>query len=170
MEKWIKTYCSDNYEVSSLGRVRSLDRLSSNNKLYKGRYKKQNLSKNGYLRTSITINGKTKIHLVHQLVYYSFNGGEPNGHTLVIDHIDSNKQNNTLNNLQAISSYENTMKGYRVKHDLPKYVSAKLRYKSDTVLSYFYQRNINGKRTNLKTSNNLEDVLEFKKQYENKGI
>lgn len=168
MEKWIKTYCSDDYEVSSLGRVRSLDRFGSNNRFYKGRIKKLTLNQGiGYFQVSITVNGKSKLYYVHQLVYYSFNGGEPNGHALVVDHIDKDKQNNTLNNLRLVSQYDNLMKGSHISYDLPKHITASP-YKSGGLV-YIYQRRIDGTLKSLKRSININKVLEFKKQYENKG-
>ena len=173
MEKWIKTYCSDDYEVSSLGRVRSLDRLGSDNKLYKGKVKKLTLNQGiGYHQTTITLNGKAKLYYIHQLVYYSFNGGEPNGHTLVVDHIDKDKQNNTLNNLRLVSQYDNLMKGSHISHDLPKHITATpYKYKAQSNrLVYIYQRRIDGTLKSLKRSIDINKVLEFKKQYENKGI
>ena len=173
MEKWIKTYCSNDYEVSSLGRVRSLDRLSSDNRILKGDIKKLTFNQGiGYLQVSITVNGKSKLYYIHQLVYYSFNGGEPNGHTLVVDHIDKDKENNTLKNLQLVSQYDNLMKGSHISYDLPKHITAvPYNYKGQSNrFVYIYQRRIDGTLKSLKRSININKVLEFKKQYENKGI
>ena len=59
----------------------------------------------GYLRVGI---GKKK-YLNHRLVYECFNGLIEDG--LVIDHIDGCPQNNSLNNLRAVTQSQNTQVG-----------------------------------------------------------
>lgn len=165
-EEWVATYCSDDYEVSNLGRVRSLDRIDAAGKRRKGSIKK--LTKDGwYFRTTMSINGKPKTYSVHQLVYYSFNGGVPSGYDYVIDHIDGDPLNNRLDNLQKISQYDNVQKGSLNKYNLPRYVSAAPYENDPTILRYKYHPVIDGKRKMLKSSIHLEKVLAFKEQYEN---
>ena len=50
-----------------------------------------------------------KKYLVHRTTYECFHGLIKD--VFIIDHIDSDRQNNKLNNLQAISQSENTKKG-----------------------------------------------------------
>jgi hypothetical protein len=45
----------------------------------------------------------------HRFIYSYFRGEIPEG--LVIDHINGDKSDNRLNNLQAITQYENTVRG-----------------------------------------------------------
>lgn len=45
---------------------------------------------------------------VHRIVYVWYNGEQPEG--MVVDHIDNNKQNNHINNLQILSPYQNVWK------------------------------------------------------------
>lgn len=60
-----------------------------------------------YLRFNAAYGIGKKI-LVHRAVWEAFNGPIPEG--LEIDHIDGNPQNNSLDNLQAISHKENILK------------------------------------------------------------
>lgn len=164
-EMWVTAYCGSRYEVSNLGRVRSLDWVDARGTFRKGANKKIYIN-SGYYRVSMRNNGKSKVFFVHHLVYYSFNGGAPNGNKLVIDHIDGNPLNNRLDNLQKISQHENVLKGETIKYDLPKYVTASPYNYDRSKLRYYYQPVINGKSTVLKNSIHLEKVLAFKEEYE----
>lgn len=92
------------YEVSSLGRVRSLDRqfTKSNNALciVKGRILKQH-TRGGYflVRTS------RGTQSTHRLVASAFLPN-PDGYTEV-NHKDCNKENNTVDNLEWVSPKQN---------------------------------------------------------------
>ena len=50
---------------------------------------------------------------VHRVIWEMFNGPIPKG--LVIDHIDSNRQNNKISNLQCITMAANSQKGLSAK-------------------------------------------------------
>lgn len=63
----------------------------------------------GYHFVALTKNGKSKKYLVHRLVYEAFEGVIPANMT--VDHIDGNKLNNSIDNLQLLSQSENTVKG-----------------------------------------------------------
>ena len=52
-----------------------------------------------------------KLFYLHRLMWENFIGDIPEG--LQIDHIDENPRNNNINNLQLITSRENTLKAYR---------------------------------------------------------
>ena len=90
------------YEVSNLGNVRSF----KNNKV---RVLKQSVNAN-YLRVSIMIDKKPKQFHVHILMAIAFLGYTPNGNKIVVDHIDNNPLNNTLENLQIITHRQNVSK------------------------------------------------------------
>jgi hypothetical protein len=79
---------------------------------------KQALSSNGRYTVCCSIDGRTKTQLVHQLVAIAFLNHTPNGHKLVVDHIDNNHLNNKLTNLQIITQRENLAK---VKRGSSKY-------------------------------------------------
>lgn len=102
------------YQVSDLGNVKSLIRTGYNHGIYpfktKEKMLKQVISTNGKLMVGLYLNKKHKSHQVHQLVAMAFLGHVPNGHSVVVDHIDNNPLNNNLNNIQLISQRENASK------------------------------------------------------------
>ena len=84
------------YQVSSLGRVR-------NNK---GIMKPHN--DRGYMRIMLIPDiGNRRGVRVHQLVAMAFLNHKLQGMKLTIDHIDGDKMNNTVNNLEIVSNREN---------------------------------------------------------------
>ena len=94
------------YEVSDLGRVRSLDRKV----LHKG---KPSFRAGSVLKPWISTNGYARVHLsgrtfaVHRLVLGAFTGDPPKDRPFG-NHIDSNRLNNSLHNLEYCSARENT--------------------------------------------------------------
>ena len=100
MEIWkdIKDY--ENYQVSNLGKVKSL-------KCGKEKILKNNINSSGYYQVSLSKNGKNYGFKIHQLVAMAFLNHIPNGYKFVIDHINSNKLDNKVSNLQIISQREN---------------------------------------------------------------
>ena len=96
------------YQVSNQGNVRSLDRKVWN-RLLKGRILKY-FSSNGYKLVVLRSNNKKKTFRVHQLVAIAFLNHKPDGHKVVVDHINNIKTDNNLSNLQLISHRENSSK------------------------------------------------------------
>jgi hypothetical protein len=103
-----------NYQASDLGRVRSLDKKVRNINGYfirNGQLLKPGIAKIGYEIVVLSINGKKKSFLVHQLVAMAFLNHKPNGYNgLIVDHIDNNKLNNNVNNLQLVTVRHNVSK------------------------------------------------------------
>jgi len=103
-EVWAKTF-DDSYEVSSLGRVRSVDRIvvysDGRSYFYRGVIRKLSLSPNGYVQVNFSRRSR---ELVHRLVGVAF---IPNPLNLPeINHKDGDKLNNKVNNLEwATSSF-----------------------------------------------------------------
>lgn len=97
------------YQVSSLGRVKSLKRLS-----FSGRVLKEKILKpantNNYKKVVLSKNDNRKQFYIHQLVAMAFLGHSPNGHSLVVDHVDGDTSNNSANNLQIVTQRKNTQK------------------------------------------------------------
>ena len=106
--KPIQNY-EDIYEISNLGRIRSLDRLTQHGHKIKGKYKKFTKGNNGYLYVCLYKNGKRKNLLVHRLVITTFNGGSDNG--LQVNHKNEIKTCNRLDNLEYMTPKENTNYG-----------------------------------------------------------
>lgn len=71
-----------------------------------GRYKKQILHRKGYLKVSFYVNGKDKKFFVHRLVLMTFHPVE-GMEKLQVNHIDGNKQNNYIDNLEWCTNSEN---------------------------------------------------------------
>lgn len=91
------------YEVSDFGNVRSL-------KYGKVRVLKPGVMK-GYYRVHLCKNGKRKSFLVHRLVVIMFIGDIPKG--MVVNHINENKFDNRLENLEIVTVKENNNHGTR---------------------------------------------------------
>lgn len=69
-------------------------------------------NKNKYSRFAYTHKGKRYFLSVHRAVFFSFNDVEipKDKYRFVIDHIDEDKHNNRLSNLQLISQSHNVLK------------------------------------------------------------
>lgn len=91
----------EGYQVSNLGRVKSLKRYVNDRgglKLIKERFLKQRVQKDGHIRVKLCKNSKEKQFFIHQLVAKAF---IPNPHNLpVINHKDENPSNNCVENLE----------------------------------------------------------------------
>lgn len=59
----------------------------------------------GYKQVALHKDGKRHCKRVHRLLWESFNGDIKDG--MVINHKDSNKSNNTLDNLEVVTNKEN---------------------------------------------------------------
>ena len=117
------------YQVSDLGRVKSL-------KFGKERILKQNQTYKGYLVVTLSENGKTKTRNVHVLVAMAFLDHKPDGtQKVVVDHIDNNKNNNTLDNMQLISHRENVSKD---RYNETGYTGVYLSHSKKTLLGQEY--------------------------------
>ena len=106
-EEWRAVGLDGNYEVSNLGRVRSLDRTLTYKNGHSYRWKGQVLSPrlggNGYFNVKV---GKHVGIYVHRLVAEAFI--RPMAPGEVVNHIDGSKTNNISTNLEIISQRENT--------------------------------------------------------------
>lgn len=105
------------YEVSNLGRVKSLSRLSRQGREYgihklKGRILKDYIAV-GYHQIRLFKEGKGKHFLVHRLVYEAFKGEIPEG--FEVNHLDECKDNNSINNLNLLTHIENNKWGTRIE-------------------------------------------------------
>ena len=109
MEKWKDvTDFVGYYQVSSLGRVRTVARNHWNGHVWhwvESRIIKPSIQNNGYYRVQLTAKGIVKYRTVHRMVAEQF-VVNPNAENLV-NHIDENKLNNISTNLEWVSKSDN---------------------------------------------------------------
>lgn len=106
------------YQISSLGRVKSLSRRKvdtwNRNRLIKEKILKQSKNRDGYLQVTLSKNNKSKTITIHVLVAIAFKGHVRNNKKrLEVDHIDNNKLNNCESNIKLVTSRENVSKDRR---------------------------------------------------------
>lgn len=113
-ETWKQSPLAPNHVlVSNVGNVRTIDRLAhcirngkESTQLRKGTKLSPWIGKHGYLIVSIKENGKRIKYLVHRLVASAFcSDYDP---ILSVNHIDCNKLNNNLCNLEWVTLGKNT--------------------------------------------------------------
>lgn len=100
------------YQVSNYGKIRSLDHYSSNH-FYKGRVLKPWANRKGYLLVKLCKNGHIKELQLHRIVASVF---LPNhDKKLQVNHLDENKKNNKVANLEWCTAKQNSNYGTRNK-------------------------------------------------------
>jgi len=100
------------YQVSSFGNVRSLDRIDCDGRKRKGRILKPHSAKR-YLAVSLSKCSNVKKIRVHKLVAGYFIKKEKEG--LVVNHIDENKHNNHIDNLEWCTQRQNVIHYYKMR-------------------------------------------------------
>ena len=115
-EIWKEIAENPNYLVSNYGRVKSVARPV--NCRAGVRYKKEHFltprDVHGYLKVGFNDSDGKLIHpLVHRLVMYAFVGVRPYPEW-EIDHINGNSHDNRLENLEYVSSSENSKRAYNL--------------------------------------------------------
>lgn len=101
-----------NYEASSIGRIRSIDRVVITNKKKhcKSIILKPRLGNQGYFYVSLYLNGKAKTFNVHQIIAISFLNHSPCGYKIVVNHKNFDKKDNRVDNLELITNRANSLK------------------------------------------------------------
>lgn len=142
------------YKVSNLGRVKSLkfnkEKILN---LYKGT--------KGHINVKLYKDKKQYTIEVHKLVSMAFLNHKPKK-GLVIDHINEDKTDNRLKNLQIITSRKNTSKSFLVSDKSSKYTGV---YWSKSNKKWRAMIRINGKKKHLGM---FENELDAHKRYQKK--
>jgi hypothetical protein len=113
-EKWLPAPGYENcYEVSDLGRVRSVVRCDSRGRTRSSRVLKGAPAGAGYLKVLVSRGtvATQKQTYIHILVAEAFLGPRPTG--LEVNHKDGNKENNCVDNLEYITHSEQLLHAYR---------------------------------------------------------
>lgn len=127
VETFVKINGFERYEVSNLGKVRNIK---------SGRILKPSLQKNGYLTYGLYENNKQKFLYLHRIIATAFidNPDEKP----CVNHIDENKLNNDLSNLEWCTVRENMIHGTRTKRIAEKHFKKVIQLDlNDNVLNIF---------------------------------
>ena len=100
------------YEISSLGRVRSLPRMTANRPV-NGCMMKQQKNPQGshYLQVRLSQDGRRRTMGIHVMVAEAFLGERPDGYE--IRHLDGDSANNAVTNLRYGTKSENMLDAVR---------------------------------------------------------
>lgn len=139
-EEWkdIPTY--EFYQASSFGRIRSKKRKVKNKGTYGGwctfnsKILKQYIDNMGYYFVVLCINGKTKRIRVHRLIAFTFLDNANNYNE--VNHIDGNKLNNHIENLEFCSHKHNMQEAWNLNLISRCHKKGKEHHRSITVLQY----------------------------------
>lgn len=102
VEEWKPIQDYPDYFVSNLGQVKSIKNNTE-------RILKQGLGDTGYYNVALCKEGKPKTFRVHQLVASHY---LKEGYNSVVNHIDGNKLNNVVTNLEYVTSSNNNLHAY----------------------------------------------------------
>lgn len=115
-EEWKQIPNFPQYEASSLGRIKSVERTIcyKNGRLVhiKQRILKPTKS-SGYYSVNLSVKNKSKSVKVHVLIALAFIGQNQNGYD--VRHKNGNKSDNRSENLEYGTRSENMMDGYRIR-------------------------------------------------------
>lgn len=119
------------YQVSNLGRIKSIDRYvkcgKNGTKFQKGKVIKQSVNKYGYCQVRLSNGRKNKFsYTVHRLVAIAFIQNEIKYKQ--VNHIDGNKKNNNVDNLEWCNNSYNQIHAYKTGlQDRSKYYAGRPR-------------------------------------------
>lgn len=121
MEEWKDIAGFDNYQISNYGRVKNknTERILSSC-----------ISRNGYIKVTLRASNKTHVVYIHRLIAEHFLNN-PSEEQLLwasntvygkvqVNHIDGNKLNNHIDNLEWSTGKENIKHSYDTELNLPK--------------------------------------------------
>lgn len=140
-EIWKNIPNFEGYQVSNLGKVRTHNKVTYTKKHGERHWKdrilhyKGNTYKTGY-KVDLWKNNKPYTMLVARLVAFTFYNKDINNHKLTVDHLDGNRLNNNINNLELVSLKENIKRGFE-NNLYSCQTKIKLTKKDDNTTQYF---------------------------------
>ena len=145
-ETWKDIPGFDNYQASSIGRIR---------KICKGipELRKIHMGNKGYCTVNIYNNGKNTVKTVHRLVLKAFKGESD----LHCDHINMIKSDNRLENLEYVTQRENNARRHNSEKSTSEYLGVSKSKRGGKWVAFigFEGRNINlGSFNNEKEASN----------------
>lgn len=144
------------YKISNLGDIMSIRRK---------RLIKSDKRKDGYIQVHLTKNKKMKNFLLHRLVAITFIEN-PNNYEF-INHIDGNKENNSLNNLEWCDRSYNILHAYN--NELIKKRKKVEQYdKNNNLLNIYTSIMEASKKTNIDRAH-ISACCKGKKKYKSAG-
>jgi hypothetical protein len=131
----------DYYEISNLGNVKSKKRI-----IYKKNGAKQvvlerilnpTIGSHGYYSVGLCKYNVRKTKPIHHLVAESFLKHKVEGHKFVINHIDENKLNNRIENLEIVTKRDNTFLSKKIlrNKESSKYIGVHYRHDRNCYVS-----------------------------------
>lgn len=147
------------YQVSNLGNIKSLDRYIINKngdkQYFPGKYLIQGVSDN-YLKVILSKSNKQRTFRVHILVARAFIPNPENKPE--VNHMDGNKQNNRVNNLEWNTRSENELHAYKngLAKSSDKQKQAVAKYAKENYSKKVIQYSLNGDF--IKEWNSMHDV------------
>ena len=148
------------YQVSNIGRVRSLYTTQFGVLHKRIRILTPTDNGNGYLIISLSKNKKRKKKYIHRLVAEAFINNDKN--YKIINHIDKNKQNNNVNNLEWCTQK------YNVLYSIENFKKPKKTTHTNTGEKYITYRKSSGRyriiinRKEYKTTKTLEEAIKVR--------
>ena len=155
--EWIKINNFENYLVSSCGKIKNSD---------SDKILKPQLTKTGYYQIGLCKNSKVKNYKIHRLVYEAFINKINDNYQ--INHIDSNRLNNSLLNLELVTNRENQYHRLNKNHKFYciGITTKKQKQKSGKIDIYYQATIIFNNKTHTKNSKNLDDAIKWRKEKE----
>jgi hypothetical protein len=157
MENWIdiKDY-EGLYQISNLGRIKSIRT---------NRYLKPSINDNGYYRVGLSKDNKCKHYKVHRLVAIHFIPNVPGSN--LVNHINGDKGDNTVMNLEWVTHRENICHGF-IDKDRSSYYRgvSKIVNKSLKNNRWRSRIQIDGKNIELGCYKTQEEAYNARVQYE----
>ena len=148
------------YEITNTGKVYSLPKKWIGAKecirSHNGKYLSVQKSTAGYFRVLLSKDGISKTREIHQLVAEAFLNHTPCGYKLVVDHIDNDKTNNKVCNLQLITQRENASKNS----------SKSINEKSSKYVGVCFDKSRNKYQSRIKINNKTIFIGRFETEYE----